>query len=260
MNLAFTLGRLLMHVRPAPLAVLLKHALFIRRQIVTTRDGTFWVDPASDAGQRVFATGRYDAVTDEILQHVLRPGDTFVDLGANEGYVSIAAARLVGETGRVIAIEPQARLQEVLRRNFALNHRRVELLAVAVSDRPGTATLQLAPDMNNSATGLASRTRYRLATQEVPQLTLAQVFEQRQVVAPIVLKIDIESWEHEAILGSPEIFRAGLVRVLVLELHPTDLVARGLDPKAVPDFLHSCGYLQIAGGHGIAWARPNSMA
>ena len=260
MKLSFLLGRLLMRVRPAPLAVLLKRILFVRRQNVATPDGTFWVDPASDAGQRVYATGRYDAVTGDILLHVLRPGDTFVDLGANEGYLSVAAARLVGDNGRVIAIEPQARLQEVLRRNFALNHSRVEVLAVAVSDRPGTATLQLSPDVNNSATGLASRTRYRLATQEVPQLTLAQVLEQLQLAVPLVLKIDIESWEHEAILGSPEIFRAGLVRVLVLELHPTDLVARGLDPKAVPDFLRSCGYDHLPGTHGIAWVRPDSMA
>ena len=39
---------------------------------------------------------------------VLRPGDTFWDLGANAGYHTLMGARAVGPTGRVIAVEPAA--------------------------------------------------------------------------------------------------------------------------------------------------------
>ncbi|MBI3885672.1 MAG: FkbM family methyltransferase [Opitutae bacterium] len=258
MSLAFALGRLVMRVRPAPLAVLLKRALLLRREVVATPDGRFWVDPASDAGQRVYRTGRYEAATVEILGRVLHAGDTYVDVGANEGYFCVSAARLVGPAGRVVAVEPQARLAEVLRRNFELNNSRVELVAAAISDQPGIATLHLTPDVNNSATGLATHTSYRLATQSVPMLTLSQLLQQLNVTALFVLKIDIESWEHEAILGSPEIFRSGLVRVLLLELHPSFLRQRGLDPDAVPNFLRSCGYEHLAGSDGFAWVRSGT--
>lgn len=253
MNLSFAVGRILMHIRPAPLAVLFKRLLWLRRQVVTTPDGSFWIDPASDSGQRIHRTGRYEANTVKILAQVLRPGDTYVDIGANEGYFCVPAAKLVGPGGRVVAIEPQARLAEVLRRNFALNHSRVELLAVAIAAEAGSATLHLTPSMNNSASGLAAPTSYRLETQTVPTVTLAQLIADNRLATPLVVKMDIESWEHEAILGSPEIFRAGLVRVLLLELHPALLQKRGLDPEAVPRFLVECGYEHLADSAGIAW-------
>lgn len=42
------------------------------------------------------------------LRRRLRPGDGFVDVGANIGVFSVLAARLVGESGRVVAIEASA--------------------------------------------------------------------------------------------------------------------------------------------------------
>lgn len=258
MKLSFALGNLLMHIRPAPLAVFFKRLLFVRRQVVPTIDGTFWVDPASDAGQRVHRTGRYDPTTVEILENVLRPGDTYVDIGANEGYFCVTAARLVGPSGRVVAVEPQTRLAEVLRRNFELNDSRVEMLAAAISDQAGTATLHLTPDVNNSASGLAAHTSYRLATQRVPTLTLMQLFAQLNLHPPLVIKMDIESWEHEAILGSRELFQRGLIRVLVLEIHPSLLRLRGLDPEELTRFLRECGYEHLAGSTGIAWVHSQA--
>ncbi len=255
MNVAFTFGRWLMRVRPAPLAVALKRALFLHRRVVTTSGGSFWLDPASDAGQRVALTGAYEPATVALLRQLLQPGDVYLDIGANEGFLCVAAAHLVGPTGRVIAVEPQARLQDVLRRNFTLNGSRVEMLPVAVSDQCATAQLHLAPDVNNSSTGLAAATRYPVATQTVPTVTLSQLLDQLGLTKQFVLKMDIESWEHEAILGSPKVFRDGRVRALILELHPALLTRRGLDPEAVPRFLRECGYDHLPGSHGCAWAR-----
>lgn len=252
-KLAFLLGRWLLHVRPAPLAVALKRLLFLRRREFVSPAGTFWLDPASDAGQRVVVRGSYDVEMDELLVRILRPGDTYIDIGANEGFLCVTAARLVGPTGRVIAVEPQQRLQPVLQRNFALNAVRVETHAVAISDHAGTAELRLAPDMNNSSTGFATATRYPLKKQPIEILTLAAFLARLRVEGPFVLKMDIESWEHEAILGSPALFREQRVRALFLELHPNLLQQRGLDPGAIPDFLTSCGYTHAPDTQGLVW-------
>ncbi len=57
----------------------------------------------------------------DAMQRYLRPGMTFYDLGANNGFFSLLAARLVGEQGRVIAFEADpeiaARLREHVDRN-----------------------------------------------------------------------------------------------------------------------------------------------
>jgi FkbM family methyltransferase len=256
--MALGLGRALLTVRPAPLAVAIKRLLFLHRRVITTPAGKFWIDPASDAGQRVAAHGHYDAETESLLSRFLRPGDTFVDVGANEGFICVPAARLTGPTGRVVAVEPQTRLQPVLQRNFELNAVRVETHAIAISDHAGTAVLQLAPDMNNSASGFAAATRYPLKKQPIAILTLSAFLARLGIDGPFVLKMDIESWEHEAILGSPELFREHRVRALFLELHPELLQRRGLDPDAIPNFLNACGYSHAPQTHGLVWTPPPS--
>ena len=255
MSYQITVGRWLMRVRPAPLAAFLKRLCFIHRIAVPTPEGTFWIDPGSYLGATLAARGVYEPATLAVLKAVVRPGDTFVDVGANEGYFTVAAARLVGPQGRVLAIEPQTRLQEVLQRNLALNHcDHVTVAAVAITDVPGQAQLHLTPDMNNSASGLTQATRYRLATQTVETITLAEVFATRQL-GEAVVKMDIESWEYEAILGSQELFRSGQVRILILELHEALMERRGRDPAKIAAFLAASGYQARADAFGTVWTR-----
>jgi len=248
-----------MRVRPAPLASLVKRLLRIRRCEIATREGKFWVDPASYAGLELADSGVYDPATLAVIHRLVRPGDTFIDVGANEGYFTVVASRLVGRAGRVIAVEPQLRLEPVLAKNLALNLcTNVAVIQAAISDRSGTSVLHLTPDMNNAATGLAAPTRYRLATQPTPLMTLADLLA-RAPGEPPVVKMDIESFEHEAIHGSEALFRAGAVRALILELHYDMLRKRGLDVEAVPRLLRASGYEQEAHCSGIVWARPGTL-
>ena len=236
-------GRLLMRIRPAPLASLLKRALFIRRAVLDTPEGKFWIDPASYLGVMLGGESVYEPQTLAAIKGLLRPGDTFVDVGANEGYFTVVASRCVGPNGRVIAVEPQLRALEALKRNLELNDcRNVSLHEVALSDAPGKAVLHLTPDMNNSASGLSVSTRYPLPTQEIACITLEQLLAEAAVPDGAVAKFDIEGWEYEAILGSPAVLRAGRLRAQILEMHAHLIRPRGLDPARVTDFLSECGY------------------
>lgn len=247
-------ARLLMHIRPAPLAVLLKRLLRIRRMELGTAEGKFWIDPASYLGLTLDRDGVYEPRTLAAIKSLLRPGDCFVDVGANEGYFSVAASRCVGAGGRVIAVEPQDRAIAALRRNLELNGcGNVRHEAVGISDAPGTALLNLTPDMNNSASGLSVPTRYRLPVQEIRLTTLADLFSGCAVAEGAVVKMDIEGWEYEAILGSPELFRAARIRALVLELHPHLIRPRGLEPEKILQFLDHCGYRTE---DQLVWAKP----
>ncbi len=255
MSYSIVVGRWLMRLRPAPLAAVIKRLLCIRRQELATPQGTFWIDPGSYLGATLARDGTYEPATLAVLQSVVRPGDAFVDIGANEGFFTVAASRLVGPAGRVVAIEPQARLQEVLRRNLALNAcGNVEVAAVAITDAPGQAELHLTPDMNNSASGLTSPTRYRLATQTVETVTLAEIFARRGL-GEAVVKMDIESWEYEAIMGSQELFQTGRIRVLILELHEALMARRGRDPARIAALLADSGYQSRADVFGTVWTR-----
>ena len=50
--------------------------------------------------------GSYAVPIVETMKRTLRPGDTFLDVGANIGYLSAIAAGLVGVTGQVHCFEP----------------------------------------------------------------------------------------------------------------------------------------------------------
>jgi FkbM family methyltransferase len=97
------------------------------------------------------STGRYPffygtdyepGVTDAIVT-ALGPGDVFVDVGANIGYFTVMAAKIVGDRGRVIAFEPhegaREALEEAIHRNEAAAT--VDVVPFALADADGEAAL-----------------------------------------------------------------------------------------------------------------------
>jgi len=237
------LQKSLLRVRPAALADVLKKLLLVRRKVVATSVGRFYVDPVSNLAAALMEKGEYEPGMLQTLEHYLHPAATFVDIGANEGYFTVHGANLVGPAGRVIAVEPQRRLSQVLARNFALNGlRNVALLSDAISNVSGTANLYVSPDTNTGCTSLYLPTRYRLPAEVVQTLTLSELFARCEIERADLVKMDIEGAEYEAVLGSPELFREHRIRAFALELHPTIIRKRNLDPQPITDFLARSGY------------------
>jgi FkbM family methyltransferase len=182
------------------------------------------------------------------LEGVLEEGDVFVDVGANEGFFSVLASRLVGTTGRVVSIEPQSRLQNVLQMNLLANGAsNVLVLQRLISDEDGIARLWLSPDMNPGSSGLFLNTRYPTRYEMVPQVTLVHLIESLRLDKIKLLKIDIEGYEYEAILGSRSLFEQTVIDYVALELHPTLLKRRGKSQDEVLRFLAESGYKTIDG-------------
>jgi FkbM family methyltransferase len=252
----------LMRVRPAPIAAALKAVLGIRRVEVEAQGAVFWADPVSQFGQCLLREGVYEPGLTRLVRELLQPGETFLDLGCNEGYFAVQAGRSVGRSGRVIAVEPQTRLHEVIRRNARTNGLdNVELWAVAVARGAGSARLFLSPSTNSGASGLRPPARYPVASDVVRTVTLAGLLDEARVDHADLAKIDIEGAEGDAILGSPEVFARQRIRRLVLELHPAALEARGQSAGAVTAFLEACGYRgEPIHGHLVYAASSGSSA
>jgi FkbM family methyltransferase len=259
MSYQILIGRLLMYVRPAPLAAGLKWILRCRRVELLTSEGTFWIDPGSVFGVELARGRSWELHTLAAIKRLVGSGDTFVDIGANEGYFSVVASRCAGPAGRVIAVEPQTRLQMVLRRNISLNQgANSKVVPVTISDSAHPMQFHLTPDMNTGASGLTAFTRYRLPTQTTDCLTLSGLFDAFRIADGAVVKMDIESWEYEAVLGSRELFRAGRVRALILELHSTLLARRNRRAEDVTDFLNACAYECLPDFPGGVWVRQKT--
>ncbi len=146
------------------------------------------------------------------LRLLLRPGDTFVDVGANIGYFTLLGATLVGARGQVIALEPAPRNLGLLRQSLALNAaHHVEVHPVAAGARAGRADLRL-PDAANAGsytvTG-AGAVELGVEVQPIDQLVAGRPVN--------VVKIDVEGAERDVIAGMRQILETSRP-VLLLEL------------------------------------------
>lgn len=230
-------------VRPTELAALMTKALGIKRRPFETQHGTFYIDPVSNFGFRLFKDGIYEPETIEILERVLEPGDTFVDLGANEGYFSVLASRLVGD-GRVFAIEPQQRCWPVIVQNLVENDcANVTLVPYGVSKEAGSFEMVLTPQTNTGASSFVASKRASLwPRQTVHVLPLDEIFERYGIGEVALIKIDIEGYELDALESARQVLGSGRIEKLLVEIHPKQLAALGRDPAEVQKLLEGYGY------------------
>lgn len=62
------------------------------------------------------------------------------------------------------------------------------------------------------------------------------------------MKVDVEGFEYEVILGSKDVFETELIRNIALELHPAILKRRGKSSDEIVQFLLAGGY-HVEEGH-----------
>ena len=85
---------------------------------VSCRYGTFSYLPTDIyIGRSLSVYGEYSEDEVAFLCSLLKPGDTVVEVGANIGAITVPMAKQIGESGKLHAVEPQPRLNHLLRRN-----------------------------------------------------------------------------------------------------------------------------------------------
>lgn len=138
-----------------------------------------------------------EEATNLLRQHTPR-GGTFIDVGANLGYYSIAAARWVGDTGRVFAFEPIPRTRQILEQNIALNQcTNIEVLPFACSSKIGRARMVTGKD-----SGWSRLAQHSEGDTEVELITLDRFVEDHGLTSVDVLKVDVEGLDFEVIRGA----------------------------------------------------------
>jgi FkbM family methyltransferase len=141
----------------------------------------------------------FDRIERGYLRAQLKPGDIFVDIGANIGIYTQTAAALVGETGFVLAIEPNPQALDRLKFNIALNGfgHRVLIEQSCVSDAEGAVELSLDDSNLGGSSLVAARSERRISVAAYPLLTIIQKYQLPRIDA---LKIDIEGAEDRALI------------------------------------------------------------
>ena len=167
----------------------------------------------------------------ELLQRWVAPDTVVIDVGANIGYFTLRFAAWVSGTGRVIALEPEARNHAELLRAVKRADRAgvVEVLQVAVAEAVGTGFLELHPSHPGD---------HRLAARgvPVPVTTLDELLRTRGWPAVSLIKIDVQGAEARVLEGAEETLRR-LRPVLFVEVDETALGRYG---SSVGELLRRC--------------------
>jgi FkbM family methyltransferase len=245
-------------VRPQPLAVLLGNAVggINRRRLVELPNGiAYHLDPLTQFASRWFELGAYERETEAIFRAEIEPDDIVVDVGANEGYFTILAAQLAYR-GRVIAVEPQARCVDAINRNLAANDiRNCTILPVALGQSSGKGQLLLMPEMNNGASSLVRSYRWSRRKQPVEIIDADELAARIGVQVFDFVKIDVEGYEPEVVRGLLPLLRAGRVKKLLLDYHPTLLAPRGIRPEDIHEQIVTSGMQGVLNKDGYTLYR-----
>ena len=214
-SLVRALGRLQFHVR------WLKPLIAYAGRKFASREGI--IAHGIGRGLRFNATGGFpgylfgttEPEEQRLLESLLGPGKVFYDIGANIGFYSTLAGRLVGNGGRVYAFEPFPESAEGCRKNASLNNfGHVSVVQAAVGAQSGRIELGLGESSALNRTGPQAGG----ATINVPLISIDSWRQETNASGPDVVMIDIEGSELEALAGMRQTI-GEFKPILMVEVH-----------------------------------------
>jgi FkbM family methyltransferase len=189
--------------------------------------------------------GSYALLVVETMKRFLKPGDVFLDVGANIGYLSAVAADLVGPRGKVHCFEPVPAYHERLSRLAELNPEySITANACAAGETPGTCTIYVTREPGQNTLVRAYKTAPEIvATMDVPVVRLDSYLEARRIGRVGLIKIDAEGFELPVLKGLQGAFeRSGHRPPIICEIAPRAYRLLGRSIRELATFMTRYGY------------------
>jgi FkbM family methyltransferase len=191
----------------------------------------------------LYVFGSWEPSLGAFFRSQLRPGDVFVDIGANVGYFTLLAADAVGPGGRVVAFEPLPRTVAKLRANIAANHlENVTVVPVVASNEDGEVEMFAGPSTNFGKSGTAPVADGASAGR-VPKVVAADAIPRELWPRIRAIKVDVEGDELRVVRGLrdllPELTPGAAV---VVEVAPDRLESRGGASSEIFDLMTAAGF------------------
>lgn len=192
----------------------------------------------------------YESDYTSIMLKVLKPADTFIDIGANIGYFSMLASSLVSESGRVISLEPEKENFNYLVRNIELNQfKNITALNIAAGNIKKEVDLFIDPlnDGGHSLSGITPETIQQIGSKEVVTSrvqmdTLDSLLATETISNIKIIKIDTEGWEFNTILGAVSVIKKYSPPFILAEVNRSGLRRAGASERYLRLLMNELGY------------------
>lgn len=193
-----------------------------------------------------FTRERYEENYWKFVQQFLKPGMIFFDIGANQGFYTILASKLVGPEGKVFAFEPAPTEFRKLKLNILINRlKNVVVEPLALGSREGSSDFYLVLNGKGSFSSLrppAKDVNARTKLIKVPLTTLDTYIYSNNISRVEFIKIDAEGGELDVLKGGLKVLRE--IRPIVMcEIADIRTQQWGYKASEICQFLENCGYL-----------------
>ena len=196
----------------------------------------------SDYIQRSVYLNVFEPYESNLIKNYLKPGMTFIDVGANIGYFTLMGATLVGREGNVIAFEPSPyayrRLENTVNKN---NISQVSLVQAGLSNSKSTLQLYIPSEKkgNHAPTMLKNDDGQPI---NVPVYTLDEHLKDNNIMYVDLMKIDVEGFEPNVIEGAREAIESKKIRSILLEFNKYWLECNGSTVDSLYQKLLALGF------------------
>jgi FkbM family methyltransferase len=224
LRVASRLGLRFSHIAPAP------------------RGLRFECHPPDLVQMYIWLFGLWEPDLTSVVLRRLREGGGFIDVGANIGYFSCLASRVVGAQGTVVSIEASPEVFGQLARSVEANGCSIRLLNKAASDRPGTLDVYAGPSHNiGLTTTVQGRGFARQATVEAQPLD--DMLTDAELRGTTLVKIDVEGGEVSVLAGMRRLATQGARNLEILvEVSPLWWNDASTTPRQVLQPLLDAGF------------------
>lgn len=189
--------------------------------------GSKWI---KGSGVNTYWLGTYEKDQQIDFAKKIKSGDVVYDIGANVGFYSLIASKMAGKNGKVYAFEPAPRNLIHLKKHLELNKCENSIaVSGAVSDKKDLVYFN---DGDHAATGFLSKNNGNIL---VPTFDLDELVENKIIMAPNLMKIDVEGAEFDVLNGAKNILE---------KYHPTIFLSTHNDKvhKECINLLRSLNY------------------
>jgi FkbM family methyltransferase len=183
------------------------------------------------------------------LRSVVHQDSIVADVGANQGLYTLWLARIAAK-GHVYGLEPDAELFQCLEKNIRDNQlTNISAIRAAASNRSGTLAFT-----SNELNRGDNRASMHSGLEQVRAVTIDEIVASSGLD---LLKVDVQGFEIEVLLGAQQTLRNNPGLTVVFEFWPYGLRQAGHQPQELLDLLKSAGFSISALGHdGKAGVMP----
>jgi len=195
------------------------------RLATVRRGGIQWeLDLEEAIDFSIYLLGSFSPRTVRTYAEFVKRGDVVVDIGANIGAHTLPLARLAGQTGKVIAVEPTSWAVAKLKKNISLNPD----LAPRIHVEPA---LLVSPRSDSKSAD----------TSGIPTVTLDALLQAQEVAHVSFMRIDVDGNEGKVLRGAEGVLRQ-MRPTIVTAVNPSLLIDEGETVAGFAELFTSAGY------------------